>query len=359
MYCGKCGRQITGSENFCASCGSPVQHSGALPKSPLLQDVDSQQVAAAPLKAKQSSTTKTRRWLFFVLIGVVVLIVIAVVALSFSFCSSSEGLNDTNAQQENATLSALENAETGDVVHLGTVTFAPYWNPDEEFSEDIAWVVLDIQDDRVLLISEDIIDLRPYNEELSGDGTWENSDIRHWLNDEFYEGLPQIIQENIVETWVLNKNNPDDGTSGGEDTMDKVFFLSVEEVYLYSNEENYEWILASPKVSDSVKRTAMQFLNEHFLDSYTFDLEGVTFDELVGQRSSGEGEPSWIWWLRSAGNNPALYSSDISLSFEDVVESGYGVGGFVDAQGYIGAFGYNIYQGTTGVRPALWLEVQE
>ena len=94
------------------------------------------------------------------------------------------------------------------------------------------WRVLDEQDGKVLLITEDIIEQRPYNA-AAEDVTWETCTLRTYLNGEFYSKFSAQEQAMILETRNTNPDNQWYGTDGGNDTMDRVFLLSVEEVVKY------------------------------------------------------------------------------------------------------------------------------
>ena len=95
------------------------------------------------------------------------------------------------------------------------------------------WRVLEVRGDRALLISEYIIELRAYHyrEEAV---TWETSAIRHYLNNEFLNSFRRADRARIPETRLANNDNPWFGTYGGDDTYDKIFLLSLEEVVQYS-----------------------------------------------------------------------------------------------------------------------------
>jgi len=152
----------------------------------------------------------------------------------------------------------LAGAKAGDIVHLGTVSFTYYGGADSAFSEDIGWRVLAVEDGRVQVVSEDIIDLRPYNDR-NEDVTWEGCDLREWLNGGFYDGLPEGMKEGALTIQVANAANPSYGTPGGNGTSDKVFLLSIGEAGQYfSNDDDRQamcngagwwWWLRSPGVA--------------------------------------------------------------------------------------------------------------
>ena len=92
------------------------------------------------------------------------------------------------------------------------------------------WVVLDIQGDKALLLMRDLLpETRSYhgkNEPI----TWENCDLRKWLNSEWLRSeFTDTERAQIDVTWVDNWGSPVYDTAGGADTWDKVFLLSIED----------------------------------------------------------------------------------------------------------------------------------
>ena len=76
---------------------------------------------------------------------------------------------------------------------------------------------------------------RPYNDKLT-DVTWEDSTLRAWLNGEFLKkGFSKEEQERLLEQDIVNEDNPEYGTSGGNPTRDKVTILSAEEIGTYAD----------------------------------------------------------------------------------------------------------------------------
>jgi len=94
------------------------------------------------------------------------------------------------------------------------------------------WQILKVESNKALIITENIVELRWYHNKFA-DVTWENTEIRQYLNHEFYERFSAEEKQKIIT--VTNKN-PDNywfRTNGGNDTSDKIFLLSLEEVCLY------------------------------------------------------------------------------------------------------------------------------
>lgn len=106
-----------------------------------------------------------------------------------------------------------------DVVYFGKYNGTP-----------IAWQILDTLEHKVLLITKEPIDEMAYNTEYKSID-WENSSIRKWLNEEFYN----TFDEN-EKSKILKKDN------------DSVFLLSKEDIKEYKKLKNTKsswWISSS------------------------------------------------------------------------------------------------------------------
>ncbi len=117
---------------------------------------------------------------------------------------------------------------------------------------------------------------------------------------------------------MVNDDNPDYGTEGGNDTTDKVYLLSINEV----TNTAYGF-------SDSFENSEMR---ESVNTAYVAD--GGEIDSLY---MSGAGI-SDEWWLRS----PGLYSFFASD---------------VNNNGFVYRYGYDVYYNANAVRPALHLNL--
>ena len=137
------------------------------------------------------------------------------------------------------------------------------------------WVVkVDEKEGKALLITKDILKLMPYNEEWV-DITWETSDMRAYLNGEFYDKTFTDEEKAwIAETELSNDvsiyENFD--TDGGNNTVDKVFLLSLQEArdYFVANKDrvavlqgttqNEEWWLRTPgRMSQRAASTVWEY----------------------------------------------------------------------------------------------------
>ena len=131
------------------------------------------------------------------------------------------------------------------------VTFGHYEqdNKTSNGKELIEWRVLDVDENKVLLLSEYGLDSRPYNKKRA-DVTWETCTLRKWLNNNFLSvAFSSEEQSAILTTEVDNSQSQgwegliewnETGytvsTKGGNNTNDKVFLLSLAEVQKYFTE---------------------------------------------------------------------------------------------------------------------------
>jgi hypothetical protein len=172
---------------------------------------------------------------------------------------------------------------------------------------DYEWRVLEVSDDKVLLLSEYVIEYKPYHNSKT-DITWAQCDLRSYLNGEFLNSFSDDDKLLIAKTENTNSNNPWSGVPGGNLTDDYFFLLSVEDVLKYFGDSGE---LNSPNESAQYNDARKAY-----------------------ERDSTESE--W-WWLRSPG-----YHGDQAASI--------GRGGSLN--------GTSVSNVGGGIRPALWLNLQ-
>ena len=143
--------------------------------------------------------------------------------------ATTEGFSIAATQSRTFTgLSNAADAKPGDIIIFGTYEQD---NDESDGTEDIEWIVLDNTDGKLLVISKDILNYMRYSETTT---VWEYSDIRTWLNGEFYDlAFSDDEKSSIVLSVVDNPGNPYFGTSAGTGTNDNVFCLSYDEAYTY------------------------------------------------------------------------------------------------------------------------------
>jgi len=172
------------------------------------------------------------------------------------------------------------------------------------------WRVLEKQDDKALLITENIIDQLPChtkNEEF----TWALCYLREYLNGEFYNSFGSN-RHKILQTHISTPSNLWYGTNGGENTEDNIFLLSTEEVLLYFGNSRFD------------KKRGMVFSDEN--------------DHRRRATNSVDKDKPIKWWLRSPGRK----AKETAI---------------VDEFGWIHECSSN--DPDIGVRPALWINLKK
>lgn len=200
-----------------------------------------------------------------------------------------------------------ENINVGDTFSYGT------YEQDGDKSngtEDIEWLVLAKENDRILMISKYALDCQAY----CCDNTrtlWKDSYLRTWLNTEFIQNAFNDAEKNNIITFEIKSEENDE-----EIIKDKIFVLDNDEAGKYFNSDLSR--RCSP--TDYAKKRGVLCPE---------DLQDVNFGEDV--------KNTCCYWLRSPG-----YHNDkvCIIDYEGTV---YERGQFVDEE--------------IGVRPVLWLNI--
>lgn len=168
--------------------------------------------------------------------------------------------------------------------------------------EPIKWRVIKCENGEALLLSDIVLDKQKYNKRLKK-VTWEKSTLRKWLNKKFMNrAFSNSEQEAIRTTKVINEDNYYYKTDGGNDTLDKIYLLSLSET---DEEKEYGF-------TDSYGMT-IKYSNYADLDDYQY------------------------WWLRTPGEK------NISAAAVDMFGKAYVGGGESDME--------------LGIRPVLHLNL--
>ena len=200
-----------------------------------------------------------------------------------------------------------------DAVTVGSVIRFGWYEQDNDPSdgkEEIEWIVLDTDGNKALVVSRYGLEPREFNDELNlyKAVTWDNSQLRSWLNDAFYiSAFSAEHQKMILLTDVKADPNPDSRVHPGRNTKDYVFLLSVPEAARYF-------------ASDSDRQC--------FGTAYCYALGA----------EKGDGGACW-WWLRT----PGIETSTVSV---------------VIARGAIFTNGFSCgHVPNLAVRPAMWIDL--
>jgi len=155
--------------------------------------------------------------------------------------------------------------------------------------EAIKWRVLEVAEDRMLVISEDVLDSRVYHSKAES-VTWETSELRFWLNDFFFRTAFASKEKNrILESDVINSFNPTTGIRGGNDTQDRIFLLSIDEAQRYFADDS------DRNAKGPVRRTA---------DIWALRTPGDAMDKVATVDRSGKiSANGWTITSRSQGSD--------------------------------------------------------
>ncbi len=122
--------------------------------------------------------------------------------------------------------------EAGDIITFGTYEQD---NVTENGAEPIEWIVLDVFDGKATLLSKYGLDAKAFHVGGEYGAIWSESDLRSWLNSEFYEtAFDEEIREQILATRLENYSGEQykNVFVGDVYTEDKVYLLSIYELFL-------------------------------------------------------------------------------------------------------------------------------
>ncbi len=215
---------------------------------------------------------------------------------------SSELMKSIYGKKENQ---ILRSAEVGSLVSFGT-----YEQDGAPMSTDeINWIVLKNNGDRLLLISKEVIDCVKYND-TDEKVNWETCSLRKWLNANFYEEAFSEMEKAMISNVTLYPDTKEyydnrDEYTKEKSTEDKIFILTPTE--------------------------AMQLLDVD-------ERIGVPTHIAKWRGCSTESFNNYMtyWWVRAPG-----YHDDEAV--------------LIDADG---DFGYsNVDWNKVGIRPAMWIDL--
>lgn len=201
----------------------------------------------------------------------------------------------------------LKTASVGDYVFFGAYEQD---NNTSNGNEDIEWLVLDVIDGKALVISKYALDCREYDPVRSLYGcTWEDCSLSRWLNDDFLNAAFTDAEKTLIPTVTVSadRNNVYYSVDPGDDTKNKVFLLSISEVFKYF------------RTNSASQCTATDYAVANGV--YTFS----------------DHDNCCYWWLRS----PGRYDSQVAM---------------VCSNGEVSFGGYSVNL-ACAVRPAMWINL--
>ena len=198
---------------------------------------------------------------------------------------------------EQYSMEKIKAANVGDYIPIGTYEQD---NNHANGKEYVEWLVLDKKDNKMLVISRYALDCQPYEDDFfKRNLLWKNCSLREWINDTFWNTAFSSAEQSVIAKLG----------------QDKVFLLSLSEVYEYLTADN----------ARQCTPTAFAVAN------------GV---EIIDYGSS-----ICRWWLREDVNRNYVMAADFSEY--TLVRWEWPV--FTNGIGICPAL---------GVRPAMWISVE-
>lgn len=219
-----------------------------------------------------------------------------------------------------------------DVVHAlhfsDKLLFGRYPTGPKGKVEAILWRVIAVEKERILLLSEFLLDAKNFHKE-NVEVCWASCDLRKWLNKEFYDQAFNAEEKDLILTSQIGmRRNLLYGTDCGAEIEAAVFLLSVEELYLYFTE--------NPESAYYQKNPFQKVGPKSFMQAkYTqYALKRTSYTN----QKSGAG---W-WWLRTSGEDNTR--ATVVTSTPEV-----------NMEGYFVKFPLDGPKPAGGVRPAIWI----
>ena len=178
--------------------------------------------------------------------------------------------------------------------------------------EPIRWRILSESDGKAFILCDSIIATRTYDR--GGDNNYANSDIRAWLNNEFYNTAFGETQQALIQTTIVDNSAKSTGYSSNKfacsNTNDKIFLPSYSEVV------NSDYGFSSSEAGDTARR---MLISDYSRATGAYMSTGT----VIISYDNG------LWWLRSPYNYDSAkalvvyYDGHVSTG-NDVDYYGYG-----------------------------------
>lgn len=201
---------------------------------------------------------------------------------------------------------SIPRPEVGDIVVIGSYEQD---NVLDNGKEPLEWIVLESHEDKAWLMTKYCIDQAIFWPERVS-RHWGNSNLRAWMNGDFIAETFTEAEQSVILTTVVKNEDRNGRKEARQDTEDKIYLLSKEEVMHFM-----------PECADRVA----------YPTEYA-KTKGITLSEETG---------SCRWWTRTPGARPM----DICGMRLDGRISAYGM--------------QDVDWPTNTIRPVMWVRVGE
>lgn len=165
------------------------------------------------------------------------------------------------------------------------IYFGRYYQNNEKDKEPLKWIVLEEKDNKVLILTDKLIDSRRFDEKTND---YMKSEIRKWLYEKFYQEAFNKEEQDIIEDTAIGK----------------LFLLSVEEVSLYFPDDESKkakgskyaikrglWVDKNTRTSSWWLRTPINDFRYHAARVY---YTGIVDNMYIGNEREGIRCACWI-----------------------------------------------------------------
>lgn len=286
---------------------------------------------------------KTKVVIIIVASVIVTALLIVLGILLFGKITSNDTSNSTSS-------SDLSKIKVGDTVHWGKYEQD---NDESNGPESIEWQVINVKNDKALIVSKSVLDCKMYNEDDSKIN-WSDSSLRKWLNSDFYESafsdnekssisLTDVVNKGTYEgydksgNWLMSNTKSNLETvvaesSDQENTQDHLFLLSIDEVnQFFTSKDNRKAFLSDYGTEAFIELGIEQAKKQSNVNEETIR---TYYENSAKQYGRG----FCNWWLRSPGLTQGCATA-------------------VDYEGTPGQ-SMTVTTNDGGVRPAMWLVIQ-
>lgn len=258
-------------------------------------------------RKKAAETAKRNKKIAIISLSVVCVVVVFVIVLN-TIVIPTLNRNTALKKYGEEFVEEFENLKPGDVYKFGEYEQD---NDTSNGTEEIEWLVLAKEDNKVLVISKFALDSQPYNSSERST-TWEECTLRTWLNQDFlYAAFSEKEQSLILSTKVTADENTRwssryDRQGEGNSTRDQIFLLSIIEAekYLISSNATY--------------------------------FQPTEYAIANGAKLWGMDNKSYLCWLRTIGADQDMASE-------------------MDQDGEIDSYGVPVDRTSISVRPVMWI----
>ena len=225
----------------------------------------------------------------------------------------------SNTTQVSEETDALKSANVGDTVFFGNII--QDYNKDKE--EPLSWIVYDIQDGHLLLVSEKVLYNYSYHE-YHDKTTWKDSTLCRMLNHNFYSSAFSKEERKML--------------SGKKDDNNPEWYITDKDAFSYYINKSGDYDYEDVKVETELVFILSKEETEKYMPSTEDRTAAATKAaqaEGIGGRDNDYKAP---WWITDMGTGElkAMY---------------------VDTIGNINTEGKTINNSGMGVRPAIWIKV--